>query len=518
MRVAIYCRLSDEDRNKANPNDDSESIQNQKNMLLNHALKQGWEIYDIYSDDDYTGSDRNRPEFNRMLRDAEAGKFKTVLCKTQSRFSRELEIVEKYIHGLFVDWGIRFIGLVDYADTEVIGNKKARQINGLVNEWYLEDLSGNVCASLDNKRKNGKYIASFALFGYKKSEQDKNLIVIDDPAARIVRRIFQEYDDGHGLFSIARMLSDEGIPNPTYYKRSVGLKVMSKSRNALSAHWSVNTVRNILGNRMYLGDMIQGKQEKVSYKSNRLRRVPKSQWFVVENTHEPIIDESLWERVQYRLSAHSKMRKNGTVHIFAGKAFCSDCGLALHANTSKGHKYLRCPKGDVSRMQCAGCRINLEQLEKRVLQEINSLSRQFFDEQLVAERVTVRDTSEAELQVCQDELNAVSAKANEHDKARLALYLDKVRGIVSEADFNTLNTLLLRESDSISMQKAGLERRMQLLEENRKNKRSKSDIIGRYRHFEALNRAMVGDFIDRIEVGRRDPETKAIRVNIIWQI
>ena len=128
-RVALYCRLSDEDKNKLNKSDDSESIQNQKNMLIEYSMKNGWEIYDIYSDDDFKGSDRNRPEFNRLLQDAEKGLFDIVLCKSQSRFTREIEVVEKYIHGKFLEWGIRFVGFTDNADTDNKGNKKARQIN-----------------------------------------------------------------------------------------------------------------------------------------------------------------------------------------------------------------------------------------------------------------------------------------------------------------------------------------------------------------------------------------------------
>ena len=141
LKVAIYCRLSEEDRNKESEDDDSNSIQNQKSMLNKYALEQGWEIFKVYSDDDYTGSDRRRPEFNNLLRDAKAQKFNIILCKTQSRFTRELELVEKYIHGLFPIWGIRFVSVVDNADTANKGNKKSRQINGLVNEWYLEDMS-----------------------------------------------------------------------------------------------------------------------------------------------------------------------------------------------------------------------------------------------------------------------------------------------------------------------------------------------------------------------------------------
>ena len=216
-KVAIYCRLSEEDRNKQHETDDSNSIQNQKSMLIQYVLEQGWEVYNIYSDDDYTGSDRRRPEFNKLLNDAEHRKFDIILCKTQSRFTRELELVEKYIHGLFPIWGIRFISIVDNADTANKGNKKSRQINGLVNEWYLEDMSENIRSVLTDRRKNGFHIGAFALYGYKKDPEQKGHLIIDEEAAAVVREVFTLFSQGYGKTAIARMLNDRGIPNPTEY-------------------------------------------------------------------------------------------------------------------------------------------------------------------------------------------------------------------------------------------------------------------------------------------------------------
>ena len=179
MKAALYCRLSEEDKNKQSVSDESESIQNQKSMLIAYALEQDWEIYHIYSDDDYAGADRNRPAFLRLLADAEQRKFDIVLCKTQSRFTRELELEEKYIHGLFPLWNIRFVSIVDHADTANRGNIKARQINGLVNEWYLEDMSENIKSVLTNKRQNGLHIGAFALYGYKKDPDNKGHLLLD---------------------------------------------------------------------------------------------------------------------------------------------------------------------------------------------------------------------------------------------------------------------------------------------------------------------------------------------------
>lgn len=251
-KVAIYCRLSEEDRDKLNKTDDSISIQNQKTMLLQYAINQGWEVFSIYSDDDYTGADRKRPEFNRLLRDAEEGNFDIVLCKTQSRFTRELELVEKYIHGLFPIWGIRFVGLADNADTANKGNKKARQINGLVNEWYLEDMSDNIKSVLTSRRQNGFHIGAFALYGYKKDPEKKGHLIIDEEAAEIVKEVFLLFSQGMGKTAIARMLNDKGIPNPTEYKRQQGLRYKQPdSKN--STLWKYSAISSMLTNEMYIG-------------------------------------------------------------------------------------------------------------------------------------------------------------------------------------------------------------------------------------------------------------------------
>lgn len=258
MKAAIYCRLSEEDKDKRHVTDDSESIQNQKSMLIQYATEQGWEIYGIYSDDDYTGADRSRPEFNRLLEDAKHKKFDIVLCKTQSRFTRELELVEKYIHGYFPIWGIRFVSIVDNADTENKGNKKSRQINGLVNEWYLEDMSENIKSVLTDKRKNGYHIGAFALYGYQKDPQQKGHLLIDEEAAEVVREVFTLFSQGYGKTAIAKILNEQGVPNPTEYKRQKGLRYQQpESQN--STLWRYYTISAMLRNEMYIGTMVQGK-------------------------------------------------------------------------------------------------------------------------------------------------------------------------------------------------------------------------------------------------------------------
>ena len=187
-KVGVYCRLSDEDRDKINKTDDSDSIINQRSMCLKYANQNGWDVVDIYSDDDFSGAGTFRPDFERLIKDCESGKINLVLCKSQSRFSRDMGVIEYYLHNKFIEWGVRFVSIVDNADTNNDANKKSRQINGLINEWYLDDLSQNIRKSLKNKREDGLYMGSFASYGYERSEDDYHKLVIDPVAAEVVKK------------------------------------------------------------------------------------------------------------------------------------------------------------------------------------------------------------------------------------------------------------------------------------------------------------------------------------------
>ncbi len=311
MKVAIYVRLSEEDKDKKNPSDDSRSIINQKELLRNYAVERGWEIYDIYCDDDYAGADRSRPQFRRLIADAKEGLFDIILCKTLSRFTREIELVEKYIHGLFPLWGVRFISVVDNADSSDRKNKKARQISGLINEWYLEDMSENIKSVLSDRRRAGKHIGSFALYGYKKDPEQPGKLICDYEAAAVVRKVFSLFSEGNTMAKIAQILNDEGIPSPKEYKRCKGEKY--KNSNKDKSLWRYPAISSMLRNEMYIGNMVQGKFASVSYKTKKNRPVSRENWFVVKNTHEAIIDKKTWDRVQGLLSHSSRAESTGNL-------------------------------------------------------------------------------------------------------------------------------------------------------------------------------------------------------------
>lgn len=275
LKAGLYVRLSREDRNKTNKEDDSESIINQQNMLLDYCKQNNIDVYDIYNDEDFSGSDRDRPDFNRMINDARERKFNVVLCKTQSRFARDMELVEKYINGLFLLWGIRFIGVVDNADSMNKSNRKQRQIVSLVDQWYLEDLSENVRATLASKRKQGLWVGAFAPYGYIKDPNNKNHLIIDEEAAEVVRYVFDLYLKGYGVTTIAKKLNAENIPNPATYKKQHN-QPFQNSNGKCSDIWHTYSVQRFLSNEVYIGNTVQGMVENVSYKSNKKRQKPKA--------------------------------------------------------------------------------------------------------------------------------------------------------------------------------------------------------------------------------------------------
>ena len=514
-KVAIYCRLSEEDKNKLCATDDSGSIQNQKAMLMQYAEELGWEVYQIYSDDDYTGADRRRPQFNRLLKDAEQHKFDIILCKTQSRFTRELELVEKYIHGLFPIWGIRFVSIVDNADTDNKGNKKSRQINGLVNEWYLEDMSDNIRSVLTNRRVNGLHIGAFALYGYRKDPDRKGHLLIDEEAAAVVREVFNLFAQGYGKTSIARILNARGIPNPTEYKRQHGLRYkQAVSKN--STLWKYFAIADMLENEIYIGNMVQGKYGSVSYKTKQCKPRPKDQWYVVRGTHEPIIDQELWDKVCRRRAERSRPFSDGKIGIFARKARCAYCGYTLRSSKTQDRHYLQCPNRHISVEACPGAFIAVSHLEEAVLEELNRMAQEFLDKDEAAESVAFCKDLQKQKKCLQKEINTYRQKQEEYTTGIRNLYLDKVKGLLTEQDYLAMSKDFAGERDRLEHVIEDGEKQMRELEERIAIGDNRRALVEKYMNIEHLNREMVDTLIDYVTVGRRAKGTKTVPVEIHW--
>ncbi len=515
QKVAIYCRLSEEDKDKLHKMDDSESIRNQKAMLLRYVIEHGWELYDIYSDDNYAGADRKRPEYNRLLRDAEAHKFDIVLCKSQSRFTRELEHVEKYINGLLPYWGISFKSVADNADTDVKGNKKARQINGLVNEWYIEDMSENIKCSLTIKRQNGLHIGSFALYGYMKDPQRKGHLIVDDEAAEIVREIFTLFSQGVGKTAIAKRLNDRGIPNPTEYKRLKGLQYKQPT-SPNSALWRYSAISNMLTNEIYIGHMVQGKYGSVSYKTKENKPRPKEQWYRVENTHEPIIDRALWDSVQSMVKSRVKPFITGELGLFAGKVQCAGCGYTMRSSKSRDVRYLQCATKYVAQNACDGAFISVKTLESIVIGELKRMTEALIDPNELEQVSVFENELKKRIKRCMDEIKKYGKLLDNSTRVMADCYRDKSNGNLDIEEYNIIVRQL--KADKKKYEAIIAEDEKLIIELNKRifNGDNRRAQVEQYINITELNRETVDVMIDHIVVGRRIKGTQNYPVEIYW--
>lgn len=519
MKAAIYCRLSKEDEYKIG---ESESIQNQKSMLIQYAIEKGFDIYQIYSDEDYSGIDRNRPAFNSMIQAASEHKFDVVLAKTQSRFTRDMELVEKYLHGKFIEWGIRFIAVVDHVDTNDTANKKSRQINGLINEWYLEDLSTNVRSVLDHKRKEGLFIGSFARYGYCKDPNAKGKLIIDPEAAEVVRRIFSMALSGIGAHKIARILNDEKVPSPTAYKQQHGIHYHIAAKNPNADLWSSSTVYQMLHNQLYVGDMVQGRHKKVSYKSEKTIWLPQSQWIVVENTHEAIIDRGTFEAVQMMLKERTRSGGKGTIHPLAKKVVCGCCGSYMEQTG-------RQPKADGTQRRYVRCRMHqrapevcgnktctdMNALENAVLERIRAYVADYFD----PEKVTLPEQDDPVQQrehAKRDELKRLKSEVDRRRKAMQELYLDKVSGLIDTVQFSEMNQTFLKDVKNAEMRINILEAELEQQQEETSVVQTQMQRVRELAQVSHLTRELAVLLVHRVVVGTKDPLTGEQKITIEW--
>ena len=521
--TGIYVRLSDEDKDKRCASDESESIQNQKSMLIKYCIEQGWQIHNIYCDEDYSGADRNRPGFNQLLKDCEERKIDIVLCKTQSRFSRDMEVVEKYIHGKFLEWNIRFVSIVDHADTSVAGNKKARQINGLINEWYLEDLSDNIRKTLHHKKIKGEYCCPYAPYGYKLDPEDKHKFIIDTPAAEVVKSIFEMYKQGMGYIRIAKCLNEKKIPPPAVYKEMQGLNYRNpNAQNASSRQWRDNTIYYILRQEVYTGAIVQGKTKNISYKNKKRIKLPKSEWIVVPNMHEPIIDSELWNTVQTLLKSRNgndKKFKSDSKEInpLRGIVHCKECGSSMwrmsYRCSDRRYKYYRCRTVKNSKGICDNEHsIRQIDLENFILNELQKLSNTYFDEK----QIILHKKANNQISARECEKKQIKKEIVKIQNDSMQLYKDKLKGLVNDEQFkifrNNFNSEIIRYNERLEL----IEKDTRQLLWKKQSNLSREAILSKYKNTEKLSFELVHGLIEGVYVGKINPETNEREIEIHW--
>lgn len=330
ITAALYLRLSRDDDDKT----ESLSIANQR-LLLTEFVNKLKEIsdYKYYIDDGYTGTNFNRPAFSQLIADIENEKIQCVIVKDLSRLGRNMPKVTEYINEYFPYKKVRFISIDDNIDKKYydIDTSKDMMIDvkNMFNGFYPRDISQKVRSTFRSKQRAGQFIGAFACYGYQKSPLDHNQLIIDEPAASVVRYIYQLYISGKGQNTIAKILNEENIPCPSEYKKQCGLHYHNGSKLNATHYWTYSTIRNILRNQIYTGAMVQNKDFRQVCKKKAFR-LPKENWIIVENTHQPIIDKDTWKQVQELLQRNTRqMKLNQNVHCFAGFLKCGDCGRAM---------------------------------------------------------------------------------------------------------------------------------------------------------------------------------------------
>lgn len=375
-KIAIYLRLSNEDGDKA----ESDSISSQRSIIseyIKRNLKDG-EVVGEFADDGYTGTNFKRPKFQEMMNLVDKGDINCIIVKDLSRFGRDYIGVGEYLEKYFPLNDIRFIAVNDGYDTINTNSNDdfIMPIKNIFNAQYSKDISRKVKSAFRSLQGEGKFVGAFASYGYEKDPHNRHKIIIDEPAAKVVREVFSMYNSGIGKQTIARKLNERNIPCPSEYKRINGLKYTNAERRDLTKYWTYSTIARMLKNEMYIGNMVQNRSIRKTVRG-KAKKNDESNWIIAQETHEPIISKEVWDTTQELLNRNTRQLDfNSNVGLFAGYIFCGNCGRAMTKITYK-HKSVTTVSyicGTYKRYGENICKRNgvkLDLLEKLVLEKLN---------------------------------------------------------------------------------------------------------------------------------------------------
>ena len=431
--AGVYARASREDGDRT----ESETLANQRELILNFLEKtDDIEVFDFYNDDNYTGTNFNRPAFQRMMADAYEGKINCIIVKDLSRFGRDYIDVGNYIQRVFPKMKIRFIAVNDNVDSFKRPEYDILMpVKNIFNEQYARDISNKIISTVRSKQHSGKFIGAFASYGYAKDPNDKYKLVIDPYAAEVVRKIYALFNNGMGKISIAKKLNDEGVLCPSEYKKVSGQKYRNSKKLDRTSYWTYSTINHVLRNRMYVGDMVQHRanHSKFDYSG---REVDKNDWIIVEHTHEPIIQRDIWERTQDLLKRRGRtLRLKDRVSLFAGYLVCGDCGRAMAKVEYKGQlQYICGTYKNCSSKLCTRHRINHDTLKNIIIADINlilskveSLNEMIEDREQKNQGISTSDKK--------TQLNGLQIQLDKLKERKKSLYDDYKEGLIDKEEY-----------------------------------------------------------------------------------
>lgn len=499
--TTLYLRLSRDDGDK----EESGSITGQRELLRDY-ISQHPELreYAIRIDDGFSGSTFERPGFQKMIEDVKAGRTDCIIVKDLSRFGRNYLDAGEYIEKIFPFLGVRFIAVNDNYDS--LGEKKSSDdliipFKNLINEAYCRDISMKIRSQLEIKRKNGQFLGSFAAFGYLKDEQDKNKLVVDQYAADIVRDIFKWKLEGISPQDIADALNKLGILSPMEYKRSLGMKYTTSFKTSAKAAWSAGTVIRILKNPIYTGILIQGKETTPSYKVHKRIAKDKSEWTVIEDSHEAIISGIDFDSVQKVLKCDTRRSPDDkAVGLFSGMLFCGDCGASMVRKTvpagEKKYVYYVCSahKQDKS---CSPHRMRDAALEEIVLDSLRQHIREVVN---MSELLDITDTAPLRTAQAQKVQRQLDKKREEYEKLQkllMSLYENLTDGVIDREEYARLKASFTARADEAEKQMDALRESLNDIRSHGTENVWMNEFIKR-QELVSLDRAVVVALIDKI--------------------
>ena len=520
-KVGIYCRLSvDDASNSAKaksyiPGDESVSIENQYEILSKFVMLNGWIEVKTYRDDGYSGGNFQRPGFLEMLKDARHGLINLILVKDLSRLGRDFVEVGRYTDVIFPSLGCRFVSVLDCLDSEG-DNTDMLHSRSLMNDYHLKDLSGKIKSVLYAKKKSGQYLTAYAPYGYRKSDEDKHRLVVDEEAAAVVREIYRMRCSGMAYGKIAAALNAKSILSPRWHWE---LHYGKRGSCKYSKLWTYAAVKNILNDTVYLGTITQNHTGTRSYKDRTMIRKPETEWIRHENAHEAIIEPEVWEAVQEKNRAVKQQVTNHAAPLpalFTGKLVCAGCGHPLVATRETQRRKNGTAKRYVSyicshflttgRSACSWHRIYEISLKTLVLNEIRAQSQAVVqDENAVLDKLKrqILSQSAAKQENSRQEISRLRRRTGELEHMTAKLYEDKVSGAINSDTFS----VLIQKSEQERIQKTA--RLEVLLAEEQKVRQEVENIhqwaglIRRYLDLQELDREIVEELIDHIEIGER---------------
>ena len=518
--VALYCRLSRDDKDG---NHESMSIVNQRQLLTAYTNEKRWRIYDIYVDDGYSGTNFERPDFKRMIRDVEDGKINCIITKDLSRLGRNYIQTGYYTDDYFVEKEVRFIAVNDSIDT-MEDNNDIAAFHHVLNELYPKQVSKKIRQVKTATAKQGKFIGSQAPYGYMKSPEDKHQLIIDEEAAIIVRDIFNSFASGNTTRSIAETYNDEGLDSPRFYhyRKAKKTNPLKREKN----YWNSSTLTQLMKNQVYIGNMVQGKRQVVSFKTKKRRCIQPEDWIVIENTHEPIIDQDVWERVQSRFKnrgySEQRVNRTGELSLLSGILHCSDCGTKMafsdrqlksgFSGIYKCQKYV-----SNGRMACTSHFIKEDVLKAFILNDIKHHAKLAVDDREQIAKKLSKAMNQQE-----DNLMKQMKKSQQSNTHRLdvihgtikKLYEDKCSGVLPEEVFRDMLMDYTQEQQELTNKQERLMIEIAEFQSRERDITDWLDLISQYMQLEDLDRATVMELIECITVGEGESENGERRLEI----